>query len=91
MSAMRSALAAYQDVATTSDPSRWVNFLEAVANAHYTDLGTQKQEIMQIVEGQVNQSKHPKGINIKDLKPDKYEGKKSAQSFKQWAEDTVAW
>eukprot|EP00973_Karenia_brevis_P063647 8848396-Karenia_brevis.AAC.1 len=45
---------------------------------------------MQIVEGQ-NQSKHHKGINIKDLKPDKYEGRKSAQSFKQWAEDTVAW
>eukprot|EP00973_Karenia_brevis_P094906 12424782-Karenia_brevis.AAC.1 len=82
MSAMRNTLAAYQDVTTTSDPVKWVSFLEAVAKAHYADLEVQGKEIMQIVESQTNQSKHPKGINIKDFKPDKYEGRKSAQSFK---------
>eukprot|EP00973_Karenia_brevis_P080050 11106077-Karenia_brevis.AAC.1 len=65
MSAMRNTLAAYQEVTTTSDPVKWVSFLEAVANAHYADLEVQKKEIVQILESQTNQSKHPKGIQHK--------------------------
>ena len=72
MSPMRNTLAAYQDVDTASDPEKWVSFLEAVANAHDAALQKQKTEIIQTVENMASQNKYQKGINIKDLKPDKY-------------------
>ena len=57
---------------------------------HEADLEAQKVILMKAIEI-TGDGTRVKGVTIKDLKPEKYEGKKLAQSFKQWAEDTMAW
>ena len=80
----------YTELTTTQDQQTGVAFLRALTLGHEADLEAQKITLMKAMEmsGDV---KRVKGVSIKDLKPEKYEGKKSTQSFKQWAEDTMAW
>ena len=80
----------YTELTTTQDQQTWVAFLRALTLGHEADLEAQKINRMKAIETTVD-GKRVKGVSIKDLKPEKYEGKKSTQSFKQWAEDTMAW
>ena len=90
MANLATAMVQYTDISTAQNPQTWVAFLRALTVGHETDMEEQKAAILKAMEMTAD-AKRVKGVGIKDLKPEKYEGKKSVQSFKQWAEDTMAW
>ena len=90
MANLRTAMEQYTEISTTQNPQTYVAFFRTLTMGHTADMEEQKAAIMKAMEMTAD-GKRVKGVIVKDLKPEKYEGKKSVQSFKQWAEDTMAW